>query len=769
MSFRLNLNGELSDAQTVGLPIRICDVPRSASLKIWLMRAGHDCLGLSEMPLYSKAAGRLRQGRRRARMHLMTVSSGHSYAYKIDAGQDPLQRLEKLDDAFQSRAESIKVSWLDRCHSDFLENAEDVVRMNEIDAWKKSIQSYRQFSSFSFRWPSTEHAPFFYGVFEFPRFSVPIMFSADPEIQRSVFSGSESSRVPADPQALNENPCEILHSKLGRVSLVEDKAAKPDPTALLSIQRILNLTCLDELSTEDKAILWKYRYYLRREGRALTKFLRCVDWKDPKDQKEGHALMNVWNPIEVSDALELLSSSFSDVPVRFHAVEVLRQASHTQICSILLQLVQALRYERNGAFSELANFLLDRACVSFDIACDLFWYLTVESGELFLEVKKRLISLVCSSGVPETSGNLKAMDLLTGEKRASILEKQQVFIALLQRTCKALEKEKNRIKKIETLKSLIVSGGDDQMFTTLFKTSIVSLPIHPHVAIQRLLADDAYVFKSAKNPLKLAFSPTNESAPIQRIIFKSGDDIRQDQLVMQMINLMDTVLKRNGLDLRLTPYRVLACSADCGVVECIEDVKSIAEIIAEFRGDIIKFLEKCNPQMPPSVMDNFVKSCAGYSVITFILGIGDRHLDNLLLMPDGRLFHIDFGFILGRDPKPYPPPMKLSKEIVQAMGNEYDRFRSLCCEAFNILRKQASLILNLLVLMIDANIPDVSGINVKKLDPREHLLKVQEKFRLDLSDEEAVVFLQSVINDSVNALFPQITEAIHRIAQQLRS
>lgn len=45
-----------------------------------------------------------------------------------------------------------------------------------------------------------------------------------------------------------------------------------------------------------------------------------------------------------------------------------------------------------------------------------------------------------------------------------------------------------------------------------------------------------------------------------------------------------------------------------------------------------------------------------------------RHLDNLLLRDDGRLFHVDFGYILGRDPKPFPPPMKLCKEMVEAMG-----------------------------------------------------------------------------------------------------
>ena len=104
-----------------------------------------------------------------------------------------------------------------------------------------------------------------------------------------------------------------------------------------------------------------------------------------------------------------------------------------------------------------------------------------------------------------------------------------------------------------------------------------------------------------------------------------------------------------------------------------------------------------------------VKSCAGYCVITYILGVGDRHLDNLMLAPDGRMFHIDFGFMMGRDPKVFPPPMKLCKEMVEAMGGTdsafFGRFKTYCCEAYNILRKHVVLILNLFSLMEHSTFP----------------------------------------------------------------
>lgn len=129
-------------------------------------------------------------------------------------------------------------------------------------------------------------------------------------------------------------------------------------------------------------------------------------------------------------------------------------------------------------------------------------------------------------------------------------------------------------------------------------------------------------------------------------------------------------------------------------------------------------------------LETFVRSCAGYCVMTYILGVGDRHLDNLMMAPDGRLFHIDFGYILGNDPKPFPPPMKLCKEMIEAMGGAdsalYVRFRMLACEAYNILRKSSDLIMSLFHLMAGASIAAI------RCNPENAMLKLQVRASLRL-------------------------------------
>ncbi|KAL3750018.1 hypothetical protein ACJRO7_011059 [Eucalyptus globulus] len=567
-----------------------------------------------------------------------------------------------------------------------------------------------------------------------------------------------------DPEVGRINPSEHKQLKLAR-SLTRgiiDKDLKPNSTQRKSIQKLLKYPPTRTLSGDERQLLWKFRFSLMSEKRALTKFLRCVEWSDVQEAKQALELMGRWETIDVCDALELLSPVFKSEEVRAYAVSVLERADDEELQCYLLQLVQALRFERSDK-SCLSQFLVQRSLRNIELASFLRWYVAVElhdcafakryycTYEILEEHMMKLASVV--------NGNEDGFKLWQSLVRQTELTAQLCSIMRDVRNVRG-----NTQKKIEKLRQLL-SGLLSEL--TYFEEPIRS-PLTPGVLITGIDPSESSIFKSALHPLRLTFRIASGGSC--KIIFKKGDDIRQDQLVIQMVSLMDRLLKSENLDLCLTPYKVLATGQDEGMLEFIPS-RTLAQILSEHRS-IISYLQKFHPDehgpfgITATCLDTFIKSCAGYSVITYILGIGDRHLDNLLLRDDGRLFHVDFGFILGRDPKPFPPPMKLCKEMVEAMGGTesqyYTRFKTYCCEAYNILRKSSNLILNLFHLMAGSNIPDIAS------DPEKGMLKLQEKFNLDLDDEACIHFFQGLITDSVNALFPQMVETIHRWAQYWR-
>jgi Phosphatidylinositol 3- and 4-kinase len=167
------------------------------------------------------------------------------------------------------------------------------------------------------------------------------------------------------------------------------------------------------------------------------------------------------------------------------------------------------------------------------------------------------------------------------------------------------------------------------------------------------------------------------------------------------------------------------------------------------------------------VMDTYIKSCAGYSVITYILGIGDRHLDNLLLHQNGYLFHCDYSFILGKDPKKYLP-LRITEQMIHGMGgresDNFSRFLSLAGATFVALRRHenARLILAMARLMTPSILPDIC-LNQK---PEQAIDGIHERLRLDLSDEDAITYIERIIEESASSKLWVAVDALHVIGKR---
>jgi len=167
------------------------------------------------------------------------------------------------------------------------------------------------------------------------------------------------------------------------------------------------------------------------------------------------------------------------------------------------------------------------------------------------------------------------------------------------------------------------------------------------------------------------------------------------------------------------------------------------------------------------VMDTYVKSCAGYSVITYILGVGDRHLDNLLLHQSGAFFHCDYSFLLGSDPKKYVP-LRITEDMVHGMGgvesDNYAKFLSLASAAFLALRRPeiVRVLLSMIRLMETSSLPDIT----ENQPIEQAILGVRERLQLDLSPDEAVVYMEEMIESSLNSKIWIAVDAIHNLGKK---
>ncbi|KAK9941754.1 hypothetical protein M0R45_007448 [Rubus argutus] len=247
------------------------------------------------------------------------------------------------------------------------------------------------------------------------------------------------------------------------------------------------------------------------------------------------------------------------------------------------------------------------------------------------------------------------------------------------------------------------------------------------------------VITSKQRPRKLTIHGSDGED--YAFLLKGHEDLRQDERVMQLFGLVNTLLENSRKtmekDLSIERYSVIPLSPNSGLIGWVPNCDTLHHLIREYRdarkitlnqehkymlsfapdydhlpliakvevfeyalqntegNDLsrVLWLKSRTSEVWLERRTNYTRSLAVMSMVGYLLGLGDRHPSNLMLHRySGKILHIDFGDCfeasMNREKFPEKVPFRLTRMLVKAMevsGIE-GNFRSTCENVMQVLR-----------------------------------------------------------------------------------
>lgn len=227
--------------------------------------------------------------------------------------------------------------------------------------------------------------------------------------------------------------------------------------------------------------------------------------------------------------------------------------------------------------------------------------------------------------------------------------------------------------------------------------------ILPDVAIQH----------SMQKPKRITVCATD--GIIYKLLLKPKDDSRKDARLLQLTSTLARFLKvdptSSRRSLSIKTYHVTPLNEENGVIEWVDGAIPLRTVLDRFLSrkrkgfSLIEIREKLanksvdletrqsnyrkiikanppvlhewfvetfpNPENWLSARTKFTRSCAVMSIVGYILGLGDRHCDNILILRNGGILHVDFDCLFDKGLSleiPERVPFRLTPNIVDAFG-----------------------------------------------------------------------------------------------------
>ncbi|CUS22014.1 LAQU0S04e06194g1_1 [Lachancea quebecensis] len=307
------------------------------------------------------------------------------------------------------------------------------------------------------------------------------------------------------------------------------------------------------------------------------------------------------------------------------------------------------------------------------------------------------------------------------------------------------------------------------------------------------------VFSSLKKPKKL--NVVGSDGRIYGIMCKK-EDVRQDNQYMQFSTTMDFLLSKDSASrkrgLGITTYAVMPLREDCGLIEIVPNVTTLRSIlVTKYDSMKIKYSLKAlhdkwqslpNEQklgffkdlllkFPPvlyqwfleifpdaiawyKARSTFSRSYAVMAMVGHILGLGDRHCENILLnVETGKVLHVDFDCLFEKGkrlPIPEIVPFRLTHNLEDALGitGTEGTFKKTSQVTLELMRGNEVALVNIIeTIMYDRNMDHSLQKALKVLRNKIRGIDARDGLVLSVAGQAETVIQESTSEENLSRMY----------------
>jgi len=553
-----------------------------------------------------------------------------------------------------------------------------------------------------------------------------------------------------------------------------------------------------------KSLLNGSKYVFQTLPKILTLWLELVDGVAiQQDPRRGNAEFHAHNAAQRKRVIEITNGQIKKYVERLHAA---------LLYTILPQVVARICH-KNETVSDLLGSIVVKVVRTFPQQA--YWALlaVVESQQKEraakgLAIVKKIVEVQKKSSKDASAAELRSL-FTTGQKFTKELIRISDF-GIEGRVSKvSLSKDLGFNHKIAPSKLVVpIQACLIPSMPTSFEAAQLKAfrPFAKDPITVSAFVDEAVVLSSLQKPRKLTIRGSD--GEIYNVLAKPKDDLRKDQRLMEFNTMINRFLKRDvdaaKRRLYIRTYAVVPLNEECGLIEWVDNLKTFRDIILKLYKDksiqpnyveirsaldescsggaenVQIFTNKVLSNFPPVFHEWFVesfpdpstwfnarlrytRSAAVMSIVGHVLGLGDRHGENILFEEDnGGTLHVDFNCLFDKGltfEKPETVPFRLTHNMIDAMGTYgYEGPFRRCCEiTLTLLRSNQDALMTILETFLhDPTTDFINGPGRKKKsvngvpnNPVEVLEGVRTKVRGLLAGESVPLSVGGYVEEMI--------------------